>query len=84
MVSEYEEMKDQKVCIIWSLLILLSISYDKICMVTKMTIFSIIRSCSTSRCIISTQLDQSMLTRHKCLGKKWVMDFDVIVTSHFQ
>ena len=51
MVPKYEKMKVHKVCIFWSLLIVSSIPYAKICMVIKMTIFSTIHSCPTSRYI---------------------------------
>ena len=39
MVSEYEKLKAHKVRILWSLLILAIIPYEKISMLTQITIF---------------------------------------------
>ena len=38
-VSEYEKMKTHKVCILWSLLILSIIPYEKMYTVIKMAVF---------------------------------------------
>ena len=54
LVFEYEKIKAHKVCILWSLLTLPIIPYDKMCMIIKVIIFSMIHNCPTSCYLIST------------------------------
>ena len=61
-MSECEKMRAHKVCILCSLFILSISYYEKMCVVIKMKIFSIIYNCSTSCYIISAYWHQSAVT----------------------